>query len=697
MQSRGKSEGRGTNRGHYAALGQDAPALEGQKENLLPSESSASTSAVDESDQEEAVGLLEEGFVARTKRHCGTTRRCSVYLEFALLGLVLTIALFGTLAWSQHPSNNHTHDVAGATSQTTTENQHEKYVLDPDWDFSAAPRVREYHWTIRDVELRPDGVKRSMITINGEFPGPMIECNEGDTLLVEVHNEAVNSTSIHWHGLYQNGTNSMDGTVGITQCPIAPGSSMRYEFSAANQSGTYWYHSHMAMQGSDGLFGPLVIHSRDKSLQQLGYASDRVIMVHDYYHDLTSALLPHYLAPDNENTEPVPDGGLINGMNKRDCSAIHGRDCDSTKAEMALFGLEANRSHRLRIINTGAFAEFQVKIDEHVFAVTEVDGTDVAPAYYHRLNINPAQRYSIVINTNITDRNSFWLRAKMVTACFAEENPNLDEEVRAIVQYTHGTGDIDTAEPSSTDWNDRVDMQCLDMNTTELRPVESIAPPPPDTSIYLRANFEIGNWRLSRGFFNGSSWRPTLSSPTLHRMLSGYASGNESLLPTPEQPSKINDVGFETGVELVYETTGIQTIDILVSNFDDGNHPLHLHGYKYFVLASGHGYPPTDLYRSLDTSNPLRRDTASVEAFGWILLRLIADNPGVWAFHCHIGWHTEAGMLMQFATRVDELADGLRIPDEQLELCKAEGLARGAAPPDSTWFGDFGHFDRDDR
>lgn len=624
----------------------------------------------DESEDEETVGLLDKSFIGRTKRRCSPTRRHLPFLEFAILGVVLIVALFGALSWRKH-----TDQEAGQMQGSLN------YLLDPDWDFHATRQIREYHWTIQDIELRPDGVKRPMMTINGQFPGPLIECNQGDTILVQVHNQAVNSTSFHWHGIYQNGSTFMDGTVGISQCPIAPGSNMTYKFTVDGQSGTYWYHAHMAMQGSDGLLGPLIVHSKEEGqLQQLQYASDQVIMVQDHYHDLTSALLPHYLAPDRENAEPVPDGGLINGMNKRNCDSLQGRDCDNSSAELATFSLEPNKNHRLRIINTGAFAEFQVKIDEHAFAVTEVDGTDVLPAYYHRLNINPGQRYSIVINTNVTDRDAFWLRAKMVTSCFAEENPNMDPEVRAIVRYTHSDR---AKEPTSSDWNDSVDMQCLDMNTTELQPVEQVTPPSAAALIYLRSNFEIGNWRLSRGFFNTSSWRPNLSSPTLHRLLSAHET-----LP----PNGINTAAFDARTELVYQTTGILTLDLLVSNFDDGNHPLHLHGHKYSVLASGHGYPPADL--NPDTSNPLRRDTASVEAFGWVLLRVVADNPGVWAFHCHIGWHTEAGMLMQFATRVDELATAL-LPAEHRALCEAEGLERGAPPPDETWFGDFGSYGPD--
>jgi iron transport multicopper oxidase len=85
------------------------------------------------------------------------------------------------------------------------------------------------------------------------------------------------TTSQHWHGLYQEGTNYADGPVGITQCPISPGQSFLYDFSVPDQAGTFWYHSHFcesyfcytiprsyplstATQYCDGLRGPLVIY-----------------------------------------------------------------------------------------------------------------------------------------------------------------------------------------------------------------------------------------------------------------------------------------------------------------------------------------------------------------------------------------------------------------------------------------------------
>jgi hypothetical protein len=114
------------------------------------------------------------------------------------------------------------------------------YILDPKWDFNAKPTTRHYHFTVSDMEVNPDGVYRPMILINSQFPGPLIECNNGDRLVIEVENRGVNATAFHWHGLYQNGSNWMDGTVGVTQCPIAPGGNFTYDFTVRGQHGSYW-------------------------------------------------------------------------------------------------------------------------------------------------------------------------------------------------------------------------------------------------------------------------------------------------------------------------------------------------------------------------------------------------------------------------------------------------------------------------
>ena len=55
------------------------------------------------------------------------------------------------------------------------------------------------------------------------------------------------SITIHWHGLHQKGTPYMDGTPYVTQCPILPQDSFRYQFKAAPH-GTHMWHGHVGKQ-----------------------------------------------------------------------------------------------------------------------------------------------------------------------------------------------------------------------------------------------------------------------------------------------------------------------------------------------------------------------------------------------------------------------------------------------------------------
>lgn len=159
------------------------------------------------------------------------------------------------------------------------------------------------------------GVVRTMSVINGQFPSPLIRVNRGDRVLLNVTNHLDVPTAMHWHGLLQNGTNWMDGTSGITQCPIPPGGNFLYNFTVENQYGTYWYHSHYKSQYIDGMTGAFIVHAPEEAEARKGYDYDQIVMLQDWYHDTSTDLLPGYLASGNENTEPVPDNGLIQGTN----------------------------------------------------------------------------------------------------------------------------------------------------------------------------------------------------------------------------------------------------------------------------------------------------------------------------------------------------------------------------------------------
>jgi FtsP/CotA-like multicopper oxidase with cupredoxin domain len=94
---------------------------------------------------------------------------------------------------------------------------------------------------------------------NGSVPGPTIQVNEGDRVRLVVENQLPEPFSMHWHGLEI--PVEMDGMPGISQDAIPPGGRFTYEFTL-RQNGTFFYHSHMAMQEMMGLIGLFIIHPR---------------------------------------------------------------------------------------------------------------------------------------------------------------------------------------------------------------------------------------------------------------------------------------------------------------------------------------------------------------------------------------------------------------------------------------------------
>ena len=187
-----------------------------------------------------------------------------------------------------------------------------------DWDQSASPQTRQYDFVLTEALGAPAGVYKKMLLVNGQFPGPVIEANVGDRLVVRVQNSLARSSSIHWHGQLQNQTNYMDGSSYITQCPIPPGQSFTYDFVLQN-SGTSWWHAHHGASYMDGLVGPMIIHERPGAEIAGGVDEELVVMMSDLYNRGSDELLPFYLGNLDDSTrgdEPVPDSGTINGVGR---------------------------------------------------------------------------------------------------------------------------------------------------------------------------------------------------------------------------------------------------------------------------------------------------------------------------------------------------------------------------------------------
>lgn len=155
-------------------------------------------------------------------------------------------------------------------------------------------------------------VKRTMMAVNQQLPGPELFGCKGDRFVIDVLNLMEGfGTSVHWHGLDQKGVPWMDGVPGLTQCLIPAGGIYRYNFPV-NQSGTYFYHAHHGVQRGNGISGPLIIRNIiSATLNAASYDYDlpqNHVTIFDWNADLAEEMSPGYSA----NID-FPQSLLING------------------------------------------------------------------------------------------------------------------------------------------------------------------------------------------------------------------------------------------------------------------------------------------------------------------------------------------------------------------------------------------------
>ncbi|KAF9082492.1 hypothetical protein BGX23_012401 [Mortierella sp. AD031] len=376
------------------------------------------------------------------------------------------------------------------------------------------------------------------------------------------------------------------------------------------------------------------------------YDEDLIMMVSDHYHTDSGSLVAWYLNTESEGVEPVPDNGLINGRNSFDCSRASdalfpppttkmtrgGFRCNSN-APRSVFDIERGLTYRIRIINTGSFADFKLSIDQHELTVIEADGVDMQPVTVQRVPIHVAQRYSVLLVasqtiSNATDTvvgNSFWIRAEMNTNCFNVENPALDPSVKATLRYREPlsqsinsrVGEMGSQQTiaNSVDWETSAwSPHCDDLKAEMLKPLLARDAPEADIQIVLEMSFQtITENRVNMGYVNRTSWRPLSQNPTLFQVASGGDGGEQSSL---------SEATVFDASQLVVTLDRVQTVELVVNNLDEGAHPFHLHGHVFYVVGTGDGsYVPG---RSpLHTDNPLRRDTVTLPPYGYVVLRFV--------------------------------------------------------------------------
>lgn len=510
---------------------------------------------------------------------------------------------------------------------------------------TASALVHHFNWTVDWTIANPDSQKsRPVVAINGQWPLPIVRVSKGDRIEAFVYNnltEPYRNSSIHFHGMFQNGTNDMDGTPWLTQAPIAPGSWFLYNFTV-NQNGTYWYHTHVDELYPDG-YRQLLLVDDDEAWFNSQVDREVSFTLSDWYHELTETISEtKFMVPSSGGSEPVPATNLFNDT-----------------IEPA-WEVRPNETVRIRLANIGAMSPFIFYIEGEEFDIVEVDGVYTEPARAKSIHIGAAQRYSLLFNTSSDPSKLYRMVQVAVTSLYDEIPSNLN---------LNGTGFLWQGDPSILNFSSVTQRDIYDksgivknnctnvsaltssdlsnFNDIDLVPWDHLPLlPDPDHEVQLElkaANLDNG---VNYYFLNNISWTHA-KVPTLF-----------SVLSAPDNRTALNNsvYGHDTNPIVLNHN---EVFQIILNNNDDDPHPFHLHGHQFQCVERGPQEKEYTPYKSNNTTklpaSPVRRDTFMVMPYSYFVIRFRADNPGIWFFHCHIDWHLTQGLALEIIEAPDQL------------------------------------------
>ena len=282
--------------------------------------------------------------------------------------------------------------------------------------------VKEYQLVIDEGPVNITGKTVQRITVNGKFPAPLLEFEEGDEAIIRVKNKLKNKeSSLHWHGLLLPGL--MDGVPGFNGFQgIAPDQEFVYRFKI-RQSGTYWYHAHSKGQEQDGLYGAFVIYPKNQAEVPAHEQTERdyVVMLSEFHEQSGQQIMNNlkksaeYYQNQRETLSDVfqqikreglkatwNDRKMWNQMRmlKTDLSDVTGYTFlvnGKTPEQNWIGQFKPNEKVRLRFINASAMSFFDVRIPQLKMTVVSADGQPVKPVVVDEFRIGAAETYDVIV------------------------------------------------------------------------------------------------------------------------------------------------------------------------------------------------------------------------------------------------------------------------------------------------------------
>ncbi|XP_059463148.1 laccase-17-like [Corylus avellana] len=521
---------------------------------------------------------------------------------------------------------------------------------------------------------------KSMVTVNGQYPGPRIVAREGDNLLIKVVNHVKTNISIHWHGIRQLRSGWADGPGYITQCPIQTGESYVYNYTIVGQRGTLFWHAHFSWLRAT-VYGALVILPK-RGIQLFPYPFPKP------YKEIPIIFGEWF----NVDPEAIVSQALQTGAgpNVSDAYTINGLpgplyNCSGAKDTFRL-KVKAGETYLLRLINAALNDELFFSIANHSITVVEVDAGYVKPFETDIILITPGQTANVLLKTKPHFPNATFLMAARPYATGSGTFDNstvagiLEYELPSI--YSTKNNKFPLFKPTLPALNDTSFAANYSSKLRSLATAQYPANVP--QTVDKRFFFTVGlgtnpcpKNQTCQGP-NGTKFAASINNISFPlpatALLQAHFYGQANGVYTADFPSyplhpfnytgappnntrvmngtKVVTLPFNASVEIVLQDTSILGAE---------SHPFHLHGFNFFVVGQGFGnYDPHNDPTMFNLIDPVERNTVGVPSGGWVAIRFQADNPGVWLMHCHYDTHNTWGLRMAWVVQ-----DG-KFPNQKL-------------------------------
>ncbi len=542
------------------------------------------------------------------------------------------------------------------------------------------------------------------IGLNGTIPGPLIRLREGTRANLMVHNMLGEDSSVHWHGLLL--PFQFDGVPGLSFPGIKPGGNFTAKFDV-RQSGTYWYHSHSGLQEQMGHYGPIIIDPEGKD--PVEYYREHVILLSEF-----ADMHPHQIMKKLKVAEGYFSQQKTATFDDYDMSAeerlMWGRmrmmptDIADVSAPTYTYminghgpadGLELpfepGERVRLRFINGSAMTFFNIRIPGLPMTVVQADGQNVQPTEVDEFQIGIAETYDVIVTPKA---GTFALAAEsmdrsgMAQAALTSESgrrasfPELrDPRLLSMVDMGHGgmtegghdghgggghsghgsmaNGKMDHSQMDHSKMNHGAadkpkpamdhsdhDMGGMRMRDTSLLPasvdvnagVDMIAMNPQDRMGYPGLGLDnvphrVLNYKMLRAL------KPDHNTREPDREMELHLTGNMERYMWSFDGKKFSAVS-DSPLRFAYD----EKVRVKLVNDTMMAHPIHLHGI-FFELVNGAGH-----------AQP-KKHTVIVQPGSSATFDATFNEPGDWAFHCHLLYHMHAGMMQTVSVAFPEKAD----------------------------------------